>query len=310
MRLQYLAGSLALVMALAGPAGAQVIPVWNGTAPGTEGWKQKEAGIDLQDPRFTPPSPDTLVVNVTQPTLTVVRPAPGTANGTAVVIAPGGGFRVLSYQNEGVRVAQWLAAHGVTAFILKYRLHEMPADKDAILAGMAKMAATAGAAPPPTDATSGGPNLPMGPVETGAIADGEQAIRLVRSRAKEFGIDPAKIGIIGFSAGGVVSGGAAVEAAPADKPNFVGIIYSFRPGTIPAGAPPAFMAAAADDPISNGMAGLYLRWRASGASAELHMFAKGQHGFGTAKQGLPVDHWLEMFYGWLAQQGFVPKMAV
>lgn len=179
----------------------------------------------------------------------------------------------------------------------------MPRDQAAIENGLKMMMKAAASHPAPAGAA---PPIPMGPIEMGAIADGEAAIRLVRSRAKDFGIDPAKIGIIGFSAGGAVSGGASVALPPGERPAFTGIIYSFTPGTIPQGAPPAFLAAAADDPLSAGMPDLFSRWRASGSSAELHIFAKGQHGFGSSKQNLPVDHWLDMFYGWLGQQGFVP----
>lgn len=287
----------------------QIVPLYQGVAPGTEGWTQQEVSIDLVDPRFTPPNPDTLVVNVTTPTLTVLRPAPGKANGTAVIIAPGGGFRVLSFQNEGLRVAQWLADRGITAFVLKYRLNPMPSTAEEIMRGMDQMmraaaartaaAATGPAAPPP------GP--PMGVIENGAIADGQQAIKYVRSHAGEYAIDPAKIGIIGFSAGGAVASGAAIRAAAADKPNFVGIIYSFAPDQPTAGLPPAFMAGAADDPLAAQMPQMFGNWLASGAKAELHIYAKGQHGFGTAKQNLPVDGWLSVFHGWMGQQGFIPS---
>jgi acetyl esterase/lipase len=289
----------------------QVIPVWNGPAPGSVETSQKEGSMDLNDVRFTPPNPDTLVWNVTVPTLAVFRPAAGKANGAAVIVAPGGGFRVLSYKNEGLRVAQWLADHGVTAFVLKYRLHRMPDDPAEVRKGLDQMLAAATRPPSKTPDGTAAPAPPMprlefGPLELSAIADGRQAIKLVRSRAKEFGVDPQRIGIIGFSAGGAVAGGASVRAEPADRPNFVGIIYGGVPGAIPAQAPPAFLAAAADDPLSNGMPDLFARWRASGASAEMHIYAKGQHGFGTAKQGLPVDHWLDVFYAWLDQQGFAP----
>ena len=139
------------------------------------------------------------------------------------------------------------------------------------------------------------------------ISDGQEAIKLVRRLASEFGIDAHRIGIIGFSAGGAVSGGAAVRAAPADRPDFVAMIYSNVAGEIPKGSPPAFLAAAADDPLSAGMPDLFTRWRASGAVAEMHIYAKGQHGFGTAKQGLPVDHWIDQFFAWMTQQGFVAQ---
>lgn len=302
--------ALALAMtAQATPAAAQaneVIPLYKGAVPGVDNWPRKEAAFELNDPIFNPPKPDTVVVNVTVPTLTVFRPAPGKANGTAMVVAPGGGFRVLSYRQEGVDIAKWLTAKGVTVFVLKYRLNQMPVESgDDIVKGMAAMArmaasAPAGAGPPQP------PRITIGPVENGAISDGQEAVKLVRARAAEFGVDPNRIGIIGFSAGGMVSGGAAVRAAPADRPNFVGIIYSFVPDPIPAGAPPAFMAAAADDPLSGAMPELFTRWRAAGAPAEIHIYAKGHHGFGAYRQGLPVDGWMDAFYAWLGQQGFAP----
>jgi acetyl esterase/lipase len=223
-------GFLLLAASALGQAPSQVIPVWNGPAPGSSETSQREGSLDLTDTRFTPPNPDTLVWNVTQPTLAVFRPAAGKANETAIIIAPGGGFRVLSYKNEGLRVAQWLADHGVTAFVLKYRLHRMPDDPAEVRKGLDQMLAAA--THPPGKAPDGSaapapptPRLEFGPLELSAIADGEQAIKLVRSRAKEFGIDPHRVGIIGFSAGGAVAGGAAVRAEPVDRPNFVGIIY-------------------------------------------------------------------------------------
>ena len=139
----------------------QIIPLYQGVAPGTEGWTQKEVAIDLEDPRFSPPNPDTLVVNVTAPTLTVFRPARGKANGASVIIAPGGGFRVLSYKNEGLRVAQWLADRGITAFVLKYRLNPMPSTKEEIMAGMGQMMRAAEARP---GANAGPGTPPPGPV--------------------------------------------------------------------------------------------------------------------------------------------------
>lgn len=115
---------------------SQVILVWSGTPPGSVETAQKEVSLELNDTRFTPPNPDTLVWNVTQPSLAVFKPAAGKSNGAAVIVAPGGGFRVLSYKNEGLRVAHWLAEHGVTAFVLKYRLHRMPDDPAEVKKGL------------------------------------------------------------------------------------------------------------------------------------------------------------------------------
>jgi acetyl esterase/lipase len=290
-------------------ASAQVIPLYDGVAPGSEGWTQKEGSFDLTDTRFNPPNPDTLIWNVTKPTLTVFKPAAGKSNGTAIVVAPGGGFRVLSYVNEGTRVAKWLKERGITVFILKYRLNRMPDDPaevqkdlDRMLAATQPRPGASGSAPPPPM-----PRMEFGPVEKLALSDGVQAVKMVRMHAKEFGIDPQRVGIIGFSAGGAVSGGSTVSAAPADRANFVGVIYAGVPGNLPPKLPPAFFAAAADDPLSASMPELFTRWRATGAAAELHIYAEGRHGFGTVKQGLPVDGWLDAFFAWLGQQGFVPK---
>ena len=140
-----------------------------------------------------------------------------------MIVAPGGGFRVLSYKNEGLRVAKWLADHGVTAFVLKYRLNRMPDDPVEMRKNMDEMLAAASARPPGIPQGENAPAIPRPSMEAGSVAlmgisDGQQAIKLVRSRAKEFGIDPQRIGIIGFSAGGAVSGGATVRAEPADRP--------------------------------------------------------------------------------------------
>ena len=124
----------------------QVIPLYAAAAPGSETWTQHEASLDVSDTRFTPANPDTIVWNVTRPTLTVYRPAAGKTNGTAIVVAPGGGFRVLSYLNEGVRVAEYLASRGYTAFVLKYRLNKMPDDPTEMRKGLDAMLAAAAAA--------------------------------------------------------------------------------------------------------------------------------------------------------------------
>jgi acetyl esterase/lipase len=282
------------------PAKNQVIPLYEGTAPGSEGWTQKEGSMDVSDPRFGPGSADVLIWNVTHPTLTVFRPAAGKGNGTAIIVAPGGGFRVLSWRNEGLNVATWLSAHGYTAFVLKYRLHRMPDDAADVRKDMERVMSG-----PPPGSSSGGlgtPGMQIGPEEQAGISDGQRAIALVRSRASEFGISPDRVGIIGFSAGGVVSGSAGISDT--NRANFVGIIYSNVAGKIPANAATAFMAAAADDPLSASMPELFQRWRAGGAEAELHIYAKGHHGFATRKQGLPVDQWMDVFGAWLDQQGF------
>lgn len=315
-----------LLLALAGVTACATTPpaikssfidVWPGAmpaiAPQSERAKQIERSMETKDSHD---APDTVVFNVTHPTLEVVRPTTA-SNGAALIIAPGGGFRVLSYANEGTRVAQWAAAHGFTAFILKYRLNPMPNDPQelgGLVAGGgprpgAPGAPPAGAPPMPPGAGAPPPGGAMPPMRIGAfeqdaIADGIQAIKTVRARASEYGIDPNRVGIVGFSAGGAVSGSSAIAANAAERPNFVGVIYSRIMGDVPNGVPPAFFAAAADDGIASGMPGDFAKWIAVGSKAEIHIYAKGQHGFGTVKQDLPVDGWLDAFYGWIEQQGF------
>jgi acetyl esterase/lipase len=301
------------------PLGNQVLDVWpGGTAPGAAPSNVPEGSVDITNPKNN--TTDTIVTNVTRPSLEVFRPT-GPSNGAAIIDAPGGGFHVLSYANEGARVAQWLANRGFTVFVLKYRLYPMPTDPNEIMRLTTTMGAPPGAGgprpgaaapggpppggPPPGAGAPAGPPMQMGPQEEAAIADGTQALKVVRGLAATYGFDPAKVGFIGFSAGGVVAGSQGVNPNPADRANFVGIIYSFVPGPIPSGASPAFMAAAADDPLSRSMPALFMSWRQADAPAELHIYAKGHHGFGTNKQGLPVDGWMDVFYAWMAQQGFV-----
>lgn len=287
----------------------EILDVWPAGAPqSAAAANMKEGSIDVVDQRFK--SSDTIVWNVTHPTLEVVRPK-GKSNGAAIVIAPGGGFRVLSYANEGTRVAEWMAAKGFTAFVLKYHLHALPNDPAEVKKMAEGMARPPGGAPPPGAAPGAGgppPRMELGEVEKSGIADGVQAVKLVRSLAKTYNYDPSRVGIVGFSAGGAVSGHAAITPVSAERPNFVGIIYSgVRDAAIPAGAPPAFMAAAADDALAASMPDLFSRWLKAGAPAEIHIYSKGQHGFGTNKQGLPVDGWLDAFYAWIVQQGFVKQ---
>jgi acetyl esterase/lipase len=306
----------AILVAAASANGAaaskkEILDVWPaGTPANAAAPDMKEGSIDVVDARFK--DGDTIVYNVSHPTLEVVRPK-GKSNGAAIIIAPGGGFRVLSYANEGTRVAQWMAEKGFTAFVLKYHLHALPNDPAEVKKMAEGMGRPPGGAPPAGAPPAAGaapppPRMEMGAVEKSGIADGVQAVKLVRSLAKTYSIDPTRVGIVGFSAGGAVSGHAAITPVAAERPNFVGIIYSgVREATIPAGAPPAFMAAAADDPLAMGMPDLFARWLKAGSKAEIHIYSKGQHGFGTHKQGLPVDGWLDAFYAWIVQQGFVKQ---
>ena len=236
--------NVCLFALIAGALGAQeAIHIYPGAAPGSEDWNYPEKQY------FSKVWNTEVVTNVTQPTLTVFKPDSGVANGTSIVICPGGGFMALSIASEGSDVAKWLASKGVTAFVLKYRLAHR----------------------------------------------GD------------------RIGIVGFSAGGTVTAAVGLRYTPESRPAFVAPIYAAASGMkgipVPSDAPPMFLAAATDDQLhlAPDSIQLYGQWTAALKSAELHMYAKGGHGFGMRQQGLPSDHWIERFGEWLDSLGLLKK---
>ena len=235
------------------------------------------------------------VRNVTVPTLTPVLPA-GPATGAAVIVAPGGAFLGLAIDHEGWQVARWLANHGIAAFVLKYRVLPTPADNDQFRRENDAMRAGQPASfAPPADT----------PPE--ALADGLAALRHVREHAAEYGIDPARVGFMGFSAGGFLSR-SVVEHGGADAPDFVAPIYpSMAPMQVPADAPPMFVTIAADDfllAMHPDMA-LVRDYRAAGRPIEFHLLANGGHGFGLAlgTEGKASEDWIETFHRWMGAIG-------
>ena len=238
-----------------------------------------------------------MVYNVSRPTLTVFRPDSLAANGTAVVIAPGGGFHALSINSEGFDVAKWLMKKGVTCFVLKYRLARSLTNDP-----VAEMTAKWGT---PAFNEENKAAIPLG------VADGKNAIAWVRSHAGEYGVDPAKIGIVGFSAGGTLAAAAAFGYTAANRPDFVAPVYPFFPTemvtNIPADAPPLFVVAASDDGLNLAphSANLYQQWLSSKHSAELHMYSTGNHGFGMRVQHLPSDTWIDRFGDWLRVNNYL-----
>lgn len=285
---------LCLMVFLAPLAAAQqVIPLYPGTPPGStqENYPEKEY--------FSKSWNTEVVADVTKPTLTVFEPSPELKNGTAIVICPGGGFMALSIASEGTDVARYLAAEGVTAFVLKYRIAHTGEDATeeftALIGDRQKFREMVDKV------------VPL------SIADGLSAVSYVRQHASEWGVSPDRVGIIGFSAGGTVAAGVAFRYAPDGRPAFAALIYAagsmFKDSLVPADAPPLFVAAATDDNL--GLAPdsvvLYERWTSAHKPAELHMYEKGGHGFGMRKQNLPTDHWIDRFSDWLQLQGFLKK---
>jgi acetyl esterase/lipase len=275
------------------------IRLWPGVAPGSENATHAEASFSAEF------GGGYLLRNVVEPTLTAYLPDPALANGTAVVVAPGGGFHFLSWDNEGTRIAEWLSERGVSAFLLKYRVADTGAT-DAHFAAKV-MSLQAEWAPDgvvrPVDLDGLAPE-----VQELAYADGREAVRLIRTGASEWGIDPAKVGFLGFSAGAFVTVAVALSDDPAVRPDFVAPIYggSVRGAMVPADAPPLFAVVAADDTLCRDhCVSTVQAWLQAGRPAELHLYEQGGHGFGASKTGHPVDGWLDRLAEWMQTRGFL-----
>lgn len=263
-----------------------VIPLWPSGAPGSEGKTEPEVITE----RGKDGVHNRTVSRVHNPTLTVYLPARDKANGTAVVICPGGGHRLLAIDHEGYDVARRLNEMGVAAFVLKYRL-----------------AQTQGAGYK---------------VDVHALADARRAIRLVRSRAEEWGIDPKRVGLMGFSAGGELTALASTKFEPESagatdpidrlgtRPDFQVLIYpGGRPETlqITKDTPPTFLLVAADDRLSERTTAIFAALRKAGVPAELHVYARGGHGFGMHKINAPVARWTDRLEEWMGDRGLLKK---
>jgi acetyl esterase/lipase len=269
------AGGIVLTL-LAGPAPAQVVNLWPGVAPGSEGWTQEEKTYEN-----TPVG--TVIQNVATPTLTAYLPDPAIATGTGVIIAPGGYFVALAISLEGTDVARWLQQHGIAAFVLKYRILEKRQE----------------GVPGPMN---------MDSVGRFGMADGIQAVRVVRQHAAEWGVSPDRVGFLGFSAGAMVASATVLQADSAARPNFAAMIYGGPFGVmpdIPPALPPLFMAWAQDDNVAlTPVVRFYDALRSAGHKPEAHIFSAGGHGFGMRRQGTSSDRWIDAFYGWMEAGGF------
>ena len=239
--------------------------------------------------------------NVTIATLTPYLPDPSIASGAAVVVAPGGGFLTLSMENEGSNVAKALAAKGVAAFVLKYRLRQTPADMPGFEKSMTRMFSGTAARPP-------APSTPeaMAAGIAPQLEDARAAFALIRRRATEWHVDPTRIGMVGFSAGAMLTMTTALAGQEA-KPAFVGDIYGpVGAMTVPADAPPLFVVVAADDPFfGGGETGIIKSWIAAKRPVELHLFERGGHGFGMYPKETTSTGWFEEFARWLGMHGML-----
>ena len=243
-----------------------------------------------------------MVRNVTTATLTPYLPDPAKANGTAVIVAPGGGFRWLSINNEGWKIAKALNAQGVAAFVLKYRLIPTPASIDEFKDSMGR--------PPPGGAPGGTGARPPRPDLSNQLADAEAAYALIVNRAQEWHVDASRIGMMGFSAGAGLTMHCELNSKTM-KLAFIAPIYGFMgPVEVPKDAPPLFVALAIDDPLMfHGDFGLIKSWWEAKRPVELHLYQNGGHGFGMGYPDRTTYWWFEPFTHWLDINGFLKPVA-
>jgi acetyl esterase/lipase len=288
-----LALPLALALAMSAPAAEPtVVKLWPGKAPGETKDIGAEKYLEAKNPNDVK-----RLTNVSEPTITIYSPPKDKANGTAVVVAPGGGYSILAIEHEGTAVCEWLNKLGVTAVLLKYRVPKREAQTPE--------------------------NLAM-------VQDAQRAITLVRSMHTELGIDPTRVGMLGFSAGGHLTACTAltkkrmyekvdrVDEAFGHEPNFAILVYpayltdkegKLKPEfEVKKDSPPMFFAHSTDDPVtSEGSVALYMALKKASVPAELHLYATGGHGYGMKKVPHPCASWPDRAADWMKARGLFDK---
>lgn len=284
LRLVFLLTSLMLSFQL---VAQQVIPLYPGTAPGSEKWDWDEQEFFVKFPIN-----GKVAYNITKPTLTVFSPDSASANGAAVLLIPGGGFHIVNFEHEGIKVAKELNAKGYTAFLLKYRVARSLSDDP-----FSEMMQTLG------DSAHNKNIIAL--IKELALQDAKVAMNYIRQQAARFHLFTNKIGIAGFSAGGSLARTLATDENAGTKPDFVALIYSvFKPEEtiIPPHVPPAFIACASDDKLASSINSvhLYNSWMAAAKNAELHIYVTGGHGLKAGNASSWMHRWIE----WMQLIGF------
>jgi len=248
---------------------------------------------------------DPMARNITTATLTPFIPEPGKANGAAVIVAPGGGFRWLSLGNEGWEVAEALKAQGIAAFVLKYRLHPTPESLEDFTAWMNRPRT-----PPPAEITEEGEEAAATPRRpkrdlSNQLEDAEAAYAMIVDRAEEWGVDSDRVGMIGFSAGAGLTMHSTLNSETM-KLAFIGPIYGgMGPVEVPEGAPPMFNVIATDDFLFRGQFDVIDSWYKAGIPVEFHLYQNGGHGFGLGNPNRTSNRWFDAFIHWLNVNDFL-----
>ena len=303
-----------------------IIKLYDGPAPGSESWTQKETAFAYMSPIWK--EKNVALFNVVDPTLTVFLPSSKKATGTAMIVCPGGGFSALSWDNEGLNVGKKLAEKGIAAFVLKYRIsysggtpeevnliartsyggekrttesQELTKKNSEVSKSM-----TASYTPQPGKVDLNSTLArDLGNIQFMAGDDGRRAMEYVRQNAAKWNLKSDKIGMIGFSAGGMVTLDVAFNHTAQTKPNVIGVMYGvFGAKGVPADPMPMFMASSQQEAL-RGAAELYASWCGARLPAEIHSFTSANHGFGYRDNGDTVNIWVELFCNFLKKTGFI-----
>jgi acetyl esterase/lipase len=286
--------SLSLTLALSAQAAEPTtVKLWSGKAPG----ETKDIGPEKYIEAKKGQPEVKRLTNVTEPTITIYAPPKDKANGTAVIVAPGGGYNILAIEHEGTDVCEWLTKLGVTAVLLKYRV--------------------------PRREMQSPDNLAM-------IQDAQRAVSLVRSMQKELSIDPARVGMLGFSAGGHLTACTCLmkkrmyekidktDEVFSHEPNFGILVYpggiidkegKLKPEfVVQKDSPPMFFAHSSDDNVSSeNSVALYMALKKVNVPVEMHLYASGGHGYGMRKIPHPCASWPDRAADWMKARGLLEK---
>ena len=303
------------------------IKIWDGPAPGSEKWTHQEYIYEYESPIWH--ESNIALFNVVEPTLTVFLPDADKATGTAMIICPGGGFTALSWDNEGLNVAKKLADNGIASFVLKYRISYSGETNEEV--NLIARTSYGGEKRTPEsqkltyknqEITRTMTSLYSGQKENSVVLnsvlaknlgniqymagdDGRRAVEYVRKNAEKWSLNPDKIGVIGFSAGGMVALDVAFNHTELSKPNILGVMYGvFGAKGVPEDPMPLFIGATQYEALG-GAAELYQSWCDKQLQAEIHSFSGSNHGFGYRNNGDSVNIWIILFCNFLKTTGFV-----
>lgn len=298
---------LTIAMAFAGVSMMAQTPIrlYEGKAPGSETWTQQEATLEYMSPFWN--EINTVVLNVVDPVIIPYLPAPGTGNGAAILVCPGGGFSALSWNNEGPQVAEWLAAHGFAAFVLKYRTSYAGATPEEVQ--MSCDYSYGGKRPDDKyralQTKIKAVNDKIGDVKPMAFADARAAIKYIRTNAVKYNVSPDKIGMVGFSAGAAIALDVLYSHDEQTKPNLVGLMYAaMAQPQFPSDPCPLFIGATQYE-IPGLSYTLYESWCKNRIPSEIHSFTDSRHGFGYRPNGAPENLWITQFYNFMKKINFI-----